>query len=56
MGGTIDDTELVYGLVLQKGSNKSAGGPTNMKHAKIDNNNPNSNVRNSNNNNNNNVS
>lgn len=35
MGGTIDDTELVYGLVLQKGSNKSAGGPTNMKHAKI---------------------
>lgn len=36
MGGTIDDTELVHGLVLQKGSNKSAGiGPTSMKNAKI---------------------
>lgn len=35
MGGTIDDTELVEGLVLQKGSNKTAGGPTQMKNAKI---------------------
>jgi T-complex protein 1 subunit delta len=35
VGGTIDDSELVHGLVLQKGSNKSAGGPTSMKNAKI---------------------
>jgi T-complex protein 1 subunit delta len=35
VGGTIDDSELVHGLVLQKGSNKSAGGPTSMKNGKI---------------------
>jgi len=35
MGGTVDDTELVHGLVLQKGSTKTAGGPTQMKNAKI---------------------
>jgi T-complex protein 1 subunit delta len=34
-GGTVDDTELVQGLVLQKGSAKSAGGPSSMKQAKI---------------------
>jgi T-complex protein 1 subunit delta len=34
-GGTVDDTELVEGLVLTKGSAKSAGGPSSMKEAKI---------------------
>jgi T-complex protein 1 subunit delta len=35
MGGTVDDTELIQGLVLQKGASKSAGGPSHMKNAKI---------------------
>eukprot|EP00547_Thalassionema_nitzschioides_P017064 CAMPEP_0194233198 /NCGR_PEP_ID=MMETSP0158-20130606/1245_1 /TAXON_ID=33649 /ORGANISM="Thalassionema nitzschioides, Strain L26-B" /LENGTH=527 /DNA_ID=CAMNT_0038966047 /DNA_START=14 /DNA_END=1597 /DNA_ORIENTATION=+ len=35
MGGTVDDTELVQGLVLHKGSKKTAGGPSQMKDAKI---------------------
>jgi len=35
MGGTVDDTELVNGLVLQKGSTKTAGGPSQMANAKI---------------------
>lgn len=34
-GGTVDDSELVRGLVLTKGSSKSAGGPGSMKDAKI---------------------
>ena len=34
-GGTVDDTELVKGLVLHKGSTKTAGGPSQMKEAKI---------------------
>jgi T-complex protein 1 subunit delta len=34
-GGTVDDTELVEGLVLTKGSANSAGGPSSMKTAKI---------------------
>lgn len=34
-GGTVDDTELVKGLVLHKGSTKSAGGPSQMPNAKI---------------------
>jgi len=35
IGGTVDDTELVQGLVLSKGSTKSAGGPTQIDNAKI---------------------
>jgi T-complex protein 1 subunit delta len=35
VGGTVDDTELVHGLVLTKGSSKTAGGPSNMSDAKI---------------------
>jgi T-complex protein 1 subunit delta len=35
MGGTVDDTELVDGLVLHKGSTKTAGGPSQMPYAKI---------------------
>lgn len=35
MGGTVDDTELVDGLVLTKGASKTAGGPSAMKDAKI---------------------
>lgn len=35
VGGTVDDTELVQGLVLTKGSSKTAGGPSTMKKAKI---------------------
>jgi T-complex protein 1 subunit delta len=35
MGGTVDDTELVQGLVLHKGSTKTAGGPSQMPNAKI---------------------
>jgi len=34
-GGTIDDTELVNGLVFRKGSTKSAGGPSQISNAKI---------------------
>ena len=35
VGGTVDDTELVPGLVLTKGSTKTAGGPSSMSDAKI---------------------
>jgi T-complex protein 1 subunit delta len=35
VGGTVDDTELIEGLVLTKGSSKTAGGPSNMNNAKI---------------------
>lgn len=35
MGGTIDDTELVDGLVFSKGSTKSAGGPSQITGGKI---------------------
>jgi len=35
MGGTIDDTELVNGLVFRKGSTKSAGGPSQITNAKV---------------------
>ena len=35
VGGTVDDTELVQGLVLTKGSTKTAGGPSTMANAKI---------------------
>jgi T-complex protein 1 subunit delta len=35
VGGTVDDTELVRGLVLTKGSTKTAGGPSSMTDAKI---------------------
>ncbi|GMH63835.1 hypothetical protein TrRE_jg6606, partial [Triparma retinervis] len=35
VGGTIDDTELVDGIVFDKGCKKSAGGPTKVEDAKI---------------------
>jgi T-complex protein 1 subunit delta len=35
VGGTMDDSELVRGLVLQKGAKHSAGGPSRMENAKI---------------------
>lgn len=35
IGGTMDDTELVNGLVFSKGSTKSAGGPSQISNAKI---------------------
>ena len=35
VGGTIDDTELIDGLVLNQTVVKSAGGPTRMEKAKI---------------------
>jgi len=35
IGGTIDDTELVNGLVFDKGAKKAAGGPTRIENAKI---------------------
>ena len=35
IGGTVDDTELVHGLVFDKGAKKSAGGPTRVANAKI---------------------
>jgi T-complex protein 1 subunit delta len=35
IGGTVDDTELVKGLVLSKGSSKSAGGPSQIENAKV---------------------
>mmetsp|Transcript_39818 Transcript_39818/g.119748 ORF Transcript_39818/g.119748 Transcript_39818/m.119748 type:complete len:531 (-) Transcript_39818:83-1675(-) len=35
IGGTVDDTELVNGLVFNKGSTKSAGGPAQIENAKI---------------------
>jgi T-complex protein 1 subunit delta len=35
LGGTIDDAELVRGLVFEKGAKKSAGGPTRIENANI---------------------
>ncbi len=35
LGGTIDDTELVRGLVFEKGVKRGAGGPTRKENAKI---------------------
>jgi T-complex protein 1 subunit delta len=35
IGGTMDDTELVNGLVFNKGSTKSAGGPSQISNAKV---------------------
>ncbi|KAL3767362.1 hypothetical protein ACHAW5_003286 [Stephanodiscus triporus] len=35
LGGTVDDTELVRGLVFDKGSTKTAGGPGKIENAKI---------------------
>lgn len=35
LGGTIDDTELVPGLVLTQKVSRAAGGPTSMKQAKV---------------------
>lgn len=35
VGGTMDDSELVKGLVLQQGAKSSAGGPIKVENAKI---------------------
>lgn len=35
IGGTMDDTELVRGLVLERGAKHSAGGPVKVENAKI---------------------
>mmetsp|Transcript_15299 Transcript_15299/g.45858 ORF Transcript_15299/g.45858 Transcript_15299/m.45858 type:complete len:389 (+) Transcript_15299:172-1338(+) len=35
VGGTIDDTELVNGIVFAQGAKKAAGGPTRVENAKI---------------------
>lgn len=35
LGGTIDDTELVEGLVFSHGSSQTAGGPSRIENAKI---------------------
>ncbi|KAL3763851.1 hypothetical protein ACHAWU_006243 [Discostella pseudostelligera] len=35
LGGTVDDTELVKGLVFNKGSTKTAGGPSKIENAKV---------------------
>lgn len=35
LGGTLEDTELVDGLVFPTGAVRSAGGPTKMQNAKI---------------------
>lgn len=35
LGGTIDDSELVHGMVFEKGAMKSAGGPTRVENAKV---------------------
>ena len=35
VGGTMEDSELVHGLVLERGAKHTAGGPTKMKDAKI---------------------
>lgn len=35
LGGTVDDTELVPGLVFNKGSTKTAGGPSKIENAKV---------------------
>mmetsp|Transcript_6456 Transcript_6456/g.8748 ORF Transcript_6456/g.8748 Transcript_6456/m.8748 type:complete len:532 (+) Transcript_6456:157-1752(+) len=35
LGGTVDDTEMVNGMVFEKGAKKSAGGPSRIENAKI---------------------
>ena len=35
VGGTMDDTELVTGLVLERGAKHTSGGPTKVENAKI---------------------
>jgi T-complex protein 1 subunit delta len=35
VGGTMDDSELVHGLVLEKGAKHTAGGPTKVQNAKV---------------------
>ena len=35
VGGTVDDTELVHGLVLERGAKHTAGGPTKIENAKV---------------------
>ena len=35
VGGTVDDTELVDGIVFAQGAKKAAGGPTRVANAKI---------------------
>ena len=35
VGGTVDDTELVEGIVFAQGAKKAAGGPTRIENAKI---------------------
>mmetsp|Transcript_17327 Transcript_17327/g.52736 ORF Transcript_17327/g.52736 Transcript_17327/m.52736 type:complete len:579 (+) Transcript_17327:38-1774(+) len=35
VGGTVDDTELVNGIVFGQGAKKAAGGPTRVENAKI---------------------
>ncbi len=35
VGGTMEDSELVHGLVLERGAKHTAGGPTKVKDAKI---------------------
>jgi len=35
VGGTMDDTELVRGLVLERGAKHTAGGPTKIENAKV---------------------
>ncbi|CAM9327175.1 unnamed protein product, partial [Laminaria digitata] len=35
LGGTIDDSELVKGMVFEKGAQKGAGGPTRIENAKV---------------------
>ena len=35
VGGTMEDTELVRGLVLEKGAKHSAGGPSKVENAKV---------------------
>ena len=35
VGGTVDDTELVDGIVFAQGAKKAAGGPTRIENAKV---------------------
>jgi len=35
LGGTIEDSELVDGLIFESGATKAAGGPTSMNNAKV---------------------
>lgn len=35
VGGTVDDTEMVHGLVFGQGAKKAAGGPTRIENAKV---------------------